>query len=69
MANNVKKVRQSKKLTQAQLAALTNGVLSQGEICKIETGWYGRPTPKWRRVLSEALGVAETELFPDQKKA
>lgn len=67
MKNRVKEIRKSKGLTQSQLAALTNGVLTQGDISKLETGYYSKPQPKAVRETAKALQVSEDELFPPKK--
>jgi transcriptional regulator with XRE-family HTH domain len=62
--NKVKETRTKLGLTQAKLAAMTGGTLTQGDISKLETSYYRKPTPKIRREVAKALGIPETELFP-----
>lgn len=61
-SNNVRAERLRRGMTQFDLAIKTR--ISQTDICQIELG--KRPVfPKWRRKLSEALGVPEEKLFPE----
>lgn len=62
--NNVKQVRNAKGYSQAKVAALTGGTLTQGDISKIETEYYSRPSKKLKAEIAKALGVEESELFP-----
>jgi transcriptional regulator with XRE-family HTH domain len=65
MGNKVKEIRQSKNLTQSQLAARTGGTLTQGDISKVETDYWTRTPPKMVREISKALDTPASELFPD----
>lgn len=62
-ANNLRKFRQEKGLTQFALA-VESGVSPQ-DISKIENG-ITKPFPSWRRKLAAALGVPEAEIFPGE---
>ena len=62
MTNNLKKIRQEKKLSQLRLSYATG--ISPADISRIENGWT-RPYPGWRKRLSEALGEAESTVFPN----
>ena len=62
--NKVKEFRNKAGLTQNQLAAKTGGKISQGDISKLETGYFSKPQPKVLRIVTETLGVSEDELFP-----
>jgi transcriptional regulator with XRE-family HTH domain len=65
--NKVKEIRTKAGLTQNQLAAKTGGKISQGDISKLETGYFSKPQPKVLRIVAEVLGVTENELFPGAK--
>ncbi len=62
--NSLKKVRNEKGLSQLKLALMTG--IAPGDISRIENDWL-RPYPGWRKRLARALGVPESELFPDEK--
>jgi len=62
--NTLKKVRKERGLSQLRLAMVTG--IAPTEISRIENGWI-RPWPGWRKRLARALGVTESELFPDEK--
>ncbi len=64
--NKLKEVRNERGLSQLKLAFLTG--ISPGDLSRIENGWL-RPYPGWRKRLAKALGIAQTELFPDEKRA
>lgn len=63
--NKVKETRTKLGLTQAKLAAMTGGTLTQGDISKLETEYYKKPTPKIKREVAKALGIPESELFAE----
>jgi transcriptional regulator with XRE-family HTH domain len=61
--NNLKKIRTSKKLSQFDLAKLSN--IAPSDISRIENGRiYAHPG--WRKRLSEALEVPEDKIFLDK---
>lgn len=63
--NNLKKIRTARKLSQFELAKLSN--IAPSDISRIENDkLYCHPG--WRERLSEALGVSVAELFPEGKK-
>ena len=61
--NRLKELRAQKGFSQLTLAKLTN--IAPTDISRIENDWL-RPYPGWRKRLSKALGVPETELFPTE---
>ena len=63
--NRLKEIRKGKGLSQLKLAFMTG--IAPGEISRIENSWL-KPYPGWRKRLSRALGVPETELFPPEEK-
>jgi transcriptional regulator with XRE-family HTH domain len=60
--NKVREIRKKKNLTQLDLAKMTD--IYPNYISEIERG-KREAFPGWRKRLSEALEVSETELFPD----
>ncbi len=63
--NNLKKVRNERRLSQLKLAFLTG--IQPPELSRIENGWI-RPWPAWRKRLAKALNTSQAELFPDEKR-
>jgi transcriptional regulator with XRE-family HTH domain len=63
--NNLREIRTRKKLSQLDLAKLTD--IAPAEISRIENDWL-RPYPGWRKRFADALGVEEGELFPEESK-
>lgn len=61
MTNNLRKVREGKKLTQLELGRRT--LIAGNIISNLETGKV-YPYPGWRRKLAAALEVPENKLFP-----
>jgi len=59
--NRLREVRKEKGLSQLKLAFMTG--IAPNEISRIENGWL-KPYPGWRKRLSRALGMPESELFP-----
>jgi len=64
VGNKLKEVRKEKGLSQLKLALMTG--IAPGDISRIENGWL-KPYPGWRKRLARALGIPESELFPDEK--
>ena len=64
--NKVKEIRIKAGLTQSQLAAKTGGKIAQGDVSKLETGYFRDPQPKVLAEVAKALGVSESELFPQK---
>lgn len=64
--NKLREARKEKGLSQLKLAFVTG--IAPGDISRIENGWLV-PYPGWRKRLSRALGVPETELFPLEEKS
>lgn len=62
-ANNLKKIRNERGVSQLKLAFMTG--ISPSEISRIENGWR-RPYPGWKTRLAMALGTSERELFPEE---
>lgn len=62
--NNIKKIRKSKKLSQFQLAVLTN--ITPSDISRLENNKIF-PYPGWRNKLVKALEVEEQEIWPELK--
>ncbi len=62
--NRLKEIRAKKGVSQLTLAKLTN--IAPGDISRIENDWL-RPYPGWRKRLARALGVPQSELFPDEE--
>lgn len=63
MKNNLQKIRQKRGISQLRLSFLTG--IAPSEISRIENSWI-KPYPGWRKRLSKALDVRETELFPPE---
>lgn len=61
--NRLREARKAKELSQLKLAFMTG--IAPGDISRIENGWI-KPYPSWRKRLSKALGISETELFPTE---
>lgn len=59
--NRLREVRKEKGLSQLKLAFMTG--IAPSEISRIENGWL-KPYPGWRKRLSRALDMPESELFP-----
>jgi transcriptional regulator with XRE-family HTH domain len=62
MKNLIRQERERKKMSQTQLAILAG--LSNSLVSEFERG-VRRPWPKARTAIAKALGVSETELFPE----
>jgi len=63
--NLIRQKRQALGISQVRLATLTglaNGAISDFELGKRE------PWPRARKSLARALGVPESELFPDEQR-
>lgn len=58
--NRLRQVRKERGLTQFELAKRTG--IHPTEIGKVERGIL-KPFPRWRKKLSQALGVPEDQLF------
>jgi len=63
--NKLREARRAKGLSQLRLAFMTD--IAPWDISRIENDWI-KPYPGWRKRLSKALGVPETELFPAEEK-
>ena len=66
MNNNVRKVR--KKLGLSGEALARKAEMSASDLSKVERGRV-YAFPGWRRRISDALGVPECELFPEEEQA
>lgn len=62
--NRVKEERLAQGISQNRLGCLTG--LGAARLSTIERGFI-RPWPKARRVISQALGIPEQELFPPEE--
>ncbi|MDV2432838.1 multiprotein-bridging factor 1 family protein [Corynebacterium tuberculostearicum] len=60
----VRKQRQLRELNQRELAAMTDGILSQSTLARLEKG-TATPTLHYIMALSWALGIDATELVDD----
>ena len=65
IAQRLKSIRKSKKISQAELARISG--VSQQAISNIETGYHS-PTEPTIRMLASALNVPVVELFGEQEK-
>jgi len=63
--SKLKEIRTTKGLTQFELAKRSN--INTADISKIETGIIGKPYPKWRKAIADALEIPEKEVFPEAK--
>lgn len=63
--NRLREARKEKGLSQLKLAFTTG--IAPWDISRIENGWM-KPYPSWKKRLSRALGVPETELFPPEEQ-
>lgn len=66
IGNRVRELRQSKDMTQEQLARLAD--LGLSHIARLEQGKIGDPSWSTVRAIAKALGVALTELEDDDEK-
>jgi DNA-binding XRE family transcriptional regulator len=64
--SRLREARKAKGLSQLKLAFMTG--IAPSEISRIENGWI-KPYPSWKKRLSRALGVPESELFPPEEKS
>jgi transcriptional regulator with XRE-family HTH domain len=62
--NQLREIRTKKGFSQLTLAKLTN--IAPSDISRIENGWV-RPYAGWRIRLARALGVPQSELFPNDE--
>ena len=62
--NRIKEVRKGQGLSQSRLARMVN--VAEPSLCQVERGQRA-PWPKLKRELSDKLGVAESELFPEEQ--
>jgi transcriptional regulator with XRE-family HTH domain len=65
LGQNIKKIRQKKKLSQEKLARLTN--ISLNTLTKIESGFTKRPSIQTIYKIAKALDVALDELAESLK--
>lgn len=64
-SNNIRKLREERHLTQADLAALISDDLSIATISRLEKGRVGL-TRDWMKKIADALGVTEHDIIADE---